>query len=432
MSIAAGLALVVLSISLMLGAMVAVRLVGDRLRLGPETRRKLVHVSTGIYALTLPLTFHARWPVVLLIIASIAVMLALRIRTLRGGLASTLHAVERKSYGEIYLALAVGFLFFQSQGQPILYVLPILTLTLSDAAAALVGTSYGRKRFPVEAGHKSVEGVVAFFVVTWLLAMTLLLAMTDSPRLTVIMLSLLVAAFGALVEADSWRGLDNLFIPLAVHFLLVGRLEAPVESLIVLAFGFVVSIAAIILAAPMLRLTVHAARAYGILVFLVFTIAGPIDALAPLAAILAHVVAQRVRPSLSDYPDLDLLAVVAGACLFWLFVGRYFGRDASDLFDLTFVALAAIFVALALEGFSRWWLPLVPAGAAAFALAITEKHPDYDGWHGALWPWLAIALVLSLAPAAWPALFDRYRTLRALALAAAAPILLFVWKGVLA
>jgi phytol kinase len=232
MSLATGFGLIVFSIALLLGAMAAVKLLARRFELAPELQRKLVHVSTGLYALTLPLTFRDRWPVVVLILASIVVMLALRLPLLaRSGLASTLHAVERKSYGEIYLSCAVGFLFFQSQDQPILYVLPILTLTLSDAAAALVGTSYGRKRFPVEGGVKSVEGVVAFFVVTWLLAMILLLAMTDAPRLSVIALGLLVAAFGALVEADSWRGLDNLFVPLSLYFLLAGNLNAPVPIL---------------------------------------------------------------------------------------------------------------------------------------------------------------------------------------------------------
>ena len=40
-----------------------------------------------------------------------------------------------------------------------LYVLPILVITLSDTASALVGTSYGRGAFAVEDGSKSIEGV---------------------------------------------------------------------------------------------------------------------------------------------------------------------------------------------------------------------------------------------------------------------------------
>ena len=139
MSAAAGLGLIVCSIALLLGAMAAVKELARRFDLGPELQRKLIHVATGLYALTLPLTFRDRWPVVALILASVAVMLALRLpQFARSGVASALHAVERRSYGEIYLCLAVGFLFFQSQGRPILYVLPILTLTLSDTDARAV------------------------------------------------------------------------------------------------------------------------------------------------------------------------------------------------------------------------------------------------------------------------------------------------------
>jgi phytol kinase len=432
-SLLAGLGLIALSIALLLAAMSAVKLLGRKIKLAPETQRKLVHVATGLYALTLPLTFRDRWPVMTLIVVSVAVMLLLRLpRFAHGGLASTLHAVERKSYGEIYLAVAVGFLFFQSRGEPILYVLPVLTLTLSDAAAALVGTSYGRKRFPVEAGVKSVEGVLAFFVVTWLLAMILLLAMTDAPRGTVIALSLLVAAFGALVEADSWRGLDNLFVPLSVYFLLAGRLDASVASLAALGAIFGLSVAAITWAAAALGLSRHAARAYGILFFLVCSIAQPKDALLPVLAIFAQALAHRVRPSRSDFPDLDLLAAIAGASVFWLFAGRFFGHSAIDLYDLTFAALTGVFIALAVDGAKRWLLAPAFVGLAALAMELTGWNPRAAEWHGPFWPWIVAAVALSLAaPARWPQAFERYRSLRAVAIAAAAPLTLFIWKGVI-
>ncbi|MGD0721006.1 MAG: hypothetical protein ABR970_08155 [Roseiarcus sp.] len=434
MSAAAGLGLIVCSIALLLGAMAAVKELARRFDLGPELQRKLIHVATGLYALTLPLTFRDRWPVVALILASVAVMLALRLpQFARSGVASALHAVERRSYGEIYLCLAVGFLFFQSQGRPILYVLPILTLTLSDAAAALVGTTYGRKRFPVEAGVKSVEGVVAFFVVTWLLAMILLLAMTDAARGSVIALGLLIAAFGALVEADSWRGLDNLFVPLSLHFLLAGNLDAGVWDLVGLSLVFIGALAAMNAAAPILRLSHHAARAYGILIFLVCSIAQPRDAILPVLAILVHILAQRLRPSRSRYPDLDLLAVIAGASLVWLFLGRWFGHSAIPLFDLTFAAMAAAFLGLALRGRRRWALAPALLILAWVAWEVAGWTPGASGWLGPLWPWIVATLALSVAvPLSRPHLFDRFRSPRVLGLAAALPLALFVWKGVVA
>src|SRR6185369_12578223 len=124
-----------------------------------------------------------------------------------------LHDVQRTSYGEILLAIAVAFVFYFSIGRPVTYVLPIAVLTLSDTAAALVGVNYGRKRFTVEAGTKTLEGVAIFFLVTFILSSVILLLMTDIGRLNVVLLSAVVAAMSALIEADSWRGFDNLFVP---------------------------------------------------------------------------------------------------------------------------------------------------------------------------------------------------------------------------
>ncbi len=211
-------------------------------------------MATGIYALTLPFTFSEPWPVLVLAALAALVLLVLRLpRFANTGLGTTLHGVERKSYGELLLALSVGFIFYFSVGKIVLYVLPIAVLTLSDAAAALIGTRYGRKHFAVEAGTKSLEGVAMFFMVTWILGMVLLL-MTDIGRVNVVLLSLVIAAFGALVEADSWRGFDNLFVPVGIHLFLASHLETQPLQLLLLTTTFVVVLCGILLLAPVLRL----------------------------------------------------------------------------------------------------------------------------------------------------------------------------------
>ncbi|MDF2983933.1 MAG: cytidylyltransferase family protein, partial [Devosia sp.] len=218
----------------MLSLMGGVRYFAGRYSIGPETQRKLVHVATGTAALFFPLLFSNALPVFLLIGAALLLMLALRSPML-ASVGGVLHEVKRESWGEIYLALAIAFTFFRGLGEPILYVLPLLVITLSDTASALVGTTYGKRRFAVEDGSKSLEGVAAFFVVTWLVALVTLLLLTDAPRLNVVVLSFLVAAFCALVEADSWRGLDNLFVPIGAHLLLQQYLASSSAELVVVA-----------------------------------------------------------------------------------------------------------------------------------------------------------------------------------------------------
>ena len=106
------LALVGLSAAVLLAIMGGVKWLGMRFGWDPELQRKGVHVATGLYATALPLLFSERWPVLLLIGIAGSVLLLLRLpRFAKTGLGSTLHGVERKSYGELLLAVAIAFTF---------------------------------------------------------------------------------------------------------------------------------------------------------------------------------------------------------------------------------------------------------------------------------------------------------------------------------
>lgn len=431
MSIAANLALVVGSILLLLGVMAAVKAGAGRFAIGQETQRKLVHVATGLYAVILPLVFAELWPILVLAIAALVVLLALRTPFVaKTGFASSLHGVTRKSHGELYLVLAVGFLAFRSQDNAVAYVLPLLILTLSDAAAALVGVTYGRVKLKMEEGAKSVEGTLAFFATTCLIAIITLLLMTDAPRLSVVLLSLTIAAFGAMVEANSWKGLDNLFIPVGLHLFLVSHLDAPPAQLVALTVGFLVVAVTVLALAPRLGVTQQAAKAATVLVFLVCSVTAPHNAILPMIAILAHLAARHGRPCHSRHPDLDLLGTVAGVALLWLFVGEYAGATAINMFNLTFGIGAAILMTLAVGTWSRW--AVIGAVLATFAalLVVAGWNPHAVSWLPVLWPWAAAAMAVGcLLALRTPAWFDRYRAPRVFALALIVPVLLYAWEA---
>ena len=411
MSVTMNLLLIAGSISAMLGLLASVKWLGARYGLSVELQRKCVHVGTGLYALTLPLTFSERWPALLLISLSLVVLLGLRLRRFAGdGISSAVHGVARKSYGELFLALSVGFLFFASQGQPVLYVLPILVLTLSDAAAALTGTRYGRRHFQVVAGTKTWEGVTMFFLVTWILALVLLLLMTEMDRSKIVLFSVMIAAFGALVEADSWSGFDNLFVPIGIHLLLANNLDTAPLALGLLVLAFLAMLVFMLAFAPVLGLTNHAARAYAVLV------------------VFAHIVARNVRPCRSPYPDLDLIAVMTGAALFWLFLGNYTGQNALNAYNLGFAGAAIGFLALLPRRLALFAVLGVSA-VTAILFFVAAANPSYTQWHGPLWPWALGSLALCLAAVVLrPALFDRYRSVRVIGLSLAVPLILFLAK----
>ena len=199
--------LAIVAVAALLGGIALIRTAGTRLGWSGEVQRKGVHVMVGLFAMTLPALFPGRWPVVLLVLLALGVMLAMRLSGgLLGRAGAAIHSVERRSFGDIWLAVAIGFLFLRSEGHYILYGLPLAIITLSDAAAALTGSAYGHRRFPTEDGVKSWEGVTAFIMVGWVAAMAMLLLFSDAPRGNVIVLGLVITGFGAMVEAVSWRG----------------------------------------------------------------------------------------------------------------------------------------------------------------------------------------------------------------------------------
>ena len=167
MSALAQLGLALGSVAALMALMGVIRHVAQAWQINAEVQSKLVHIGTGLYAITLPWLFPERWPVYVLVAVTLVIMVILRLPNSRLG--ATLHGVERQSYGDFLLAISVGVCLFLAEDQLYLYVLPIAILTLADAAAALTGTAYGTKFFRVEEGRKSIEGSVAFFIVSWML-----------------------------------------------------------------------------------------------------------------------------------------------------------------------------------------------------------------------------------------------------------------------
>lgn len=427
-AIAGQFALIVASIGLLLGVMGLVRMVAERFDIGPELQRKAVHIATGGYALILPVLFKEHWPVLLLIAVTLVVMLVLRSGSFaRSGIGAAVHSVERRSYGDMLLAVAVGFLFVRSSGEPVLYALPILVLTLSDAAAALVGTAYGRKLFQVEAGIKSLEGVAAFFLVTCIIAMVMLLLMTDIPRVNVVLLAFAVAAFGALVEADSWRGFDNLFLPVGLHLFLVQHMDKPPLGLALLIIGVAVTLVVMMAFARPLGLTSHAARAYTVALFLICSYTEAQNAILPGLALLAHLAARATSPTRSPFPDLDSIAALAAISLLWLFFGEWFGRTAISFYTMTFAGVIAALALIAFGDRAGRTMHLAAAVILSAALAvafhwIVGLGPEATRWHGALWlPLTATLLLASAAAILRPDIFARYRSPRVAVLAGLVP-----------
>lgn len=427
----AQLAIAIGSVLALLGLMGLVRHLARRRGLSAELQRKLVHVGTGCYAMVLPYLFSDRWPVYFLLGLTLVVMILLRLPGVaRGGIGETLHGVERRSYGDLLLALAVGVVFLISGGVPILYVLPLAVLTLSDAAAALTGTHYGTRFFPVEAGQKSVEGSITFFMVTLIVAMICLLLLSDVPRANVVLVALIVAGFATLIEADSWRGFDNFFLPAGLSVFLIAHIYSPPAELIRIMLVFCVAIWVARWVAPGLGVNRHAARVYVIAGFLLISATAPSNTVLPLMIFVAQAYASRVRPCNSAFPELDCVAAVALFSFGWLASENITHFNALVYFKLTALGMAAGFVFLTLPGAGL--RRAVVAGVAIPGLILTYGWQVRGAIDGAL-PLSLAAMALVAAPVlARPAWFDSARALKLTLIALILPLLawgLALWQA---
>ncbi|MEP5758228.1 MAG: hypothetical protein ABJ327_02730 [Litoreibacter sp.] len=417
------------SVAILLGLMAGVKRLANAHDISAEVQRKLVHMGTGFYALSLPWLFADDWPVFMLVGLTLVVMMILRLPVFaKGGIGETLHGVERQSYGDILLALAVGTVFLLSDGNTILYVLPIATLTLADAAAALTGSRYGRKFFTVEDGQKSIEGSTAFFMTTLVIAMVCLLLLSDVSRPNVILLAAMVAAFGTLVEADSWRGFDNFFLPAGLMIFLESHMNSPWHDLTALIGMFLIAIFVFLRVAPRFGITKHAARVYIIATFLLISVTAFQNTILPLLVFVLHAAAHRLNPCQSDYPALDIVAAVALTSFGWLAIGLIAEMNALMYYGLMSMGLCIGLIAIALGKFPIW-IRLGAAlifGMGLFGLysSLMLYNPASVRWPGDMrFIGAAVIGMMAVGGAIRPAAFDTHRAVKFTLLAVLVPVL---------
>jgi phytol kinase len=191
-----------------------VRLLQSAAGVGSETGRKLVHMGMGVIALALPWLFSDAGPVWLLAALATAALLAVRfIPAVTRHLGGVLGGVQRFSLGEVYFAPGVALAFTLARGQAAEFCGAVGVLTFADSAGALVGTRWGRHRYPALGQAKSIEGSAAVFVASILCVTLTAAVLGDESWPAALAGGLLAGALVTVVEAVASHGLDNLLLP---------------------------------------------------------------------------------------------------------------------------------------------------------------------------------------------------------------------------
>ena len=334
------------SVALLFAMLVTVSALVRRFGLHPELARKTIHVGLGLYCLTFPLLFSSPWPVLAICGLCLLLLLCVRLARVRqGGIGAGLHGVLRESYGELIFGASVALLFVLGRHDPVTYVLPLAILTLSDAAAALVGVRYGRATFQVAQSYKSLEGAAVFFMTACIICLVLLLLMSDASRLNVIVLSACIAAYGTLVEATSWRGWDNFFLPVAIHLVLAHHVDSPTWLLLGGATIGAAGLAAMLGLRRMLGLDVHSAVFVTALLATIGMASSSWNLIAPGIALGCHLLADPRRRAPEPDAHLKLGLVILMLALGWYLVADLTQRPTVFAFNMTFAALGVALLA---------------------------------------------------------------------------------------
>lgn len=306
----------------LLAGMPLLRLIAARCGASAEVARKSVHVLMGSICVIFPWIFDRPLPVwILALLATIPLSIVRLIPALRSGMGSALHGISRPSYGEVLFAPAVATVFHYSGGDPFLYGIPIGILTLADAASALCGTRWGKRRYGCGGGFKSVEGSLIFLLTAFVCVFLPLWlgGRTDLHHAFWIALSLSTLAM--MVEGISDRGFDNLVIPVFSVFVLERLLELENGALVGRFSVLGALLAVVLIGSRWSTLNGGALLGGALLGYGCAVLAGWHFALPPSALFVCHVVNTRKHRLTNSFDHrLDAVASHAIACMPWVLV----------------------------------------------------------------------------------------------------------------
>ena len=285
-----------------------------------ETARKSVHVAMGLGCVAFPWIFERPLPV--WILTGIVTMLlgVLRaIPSLRSGVGSALHGIKRLSYGEILFAPAVAMVFHGSQDRPLLHVIPIGILTISDAAGALAGTRWGKRSYGCGDGFKTVEGSLMFLATAFLCVFLPLYLSGETAAMRGAWIAIILATLAMMAEGTSDRGFDNLVVPVGCLFVLGRLMDCETPALINRFVVLVLLLALVLWGSRWSSLSGAALLGAALLGYVCAVIADWRFALPPAGVFLCHVFTTR-RHKLTQHFDHRLDAVLAHSigCLPWV------------------------------------------------------------------------------------------------------------------
>ena len=311
----------------------------------PEALRKLLHTGSGLLTLSFPFLFDELWPVFLLTGATTILLATVKFSPWwHRRLGHVVDGVQRTTLGEIYFPISVAIVYWLSFGQtPLLFVIPVLVLTLADATGALVGMRYGLSHYV--GANKTFEGSAAFAVVAFFCIHVPLLLWGEVGRTETLLIAATLALVVMLLEGSAWRGLDNLFIPIGGFFLLRTYLPLDVPALIVRFLVVLTLVVLVFLSRRSTTLADDSLVAGVFLCYITWALMGYRWLVPPLFVFVGYsLMSPRTPENSRRMHDVPVILSVWVAAVAWLAIARALGDPLLIFpFTLVFATHLAIF-----------------------------------------------------------------------------------------
>jgi dolichol kinase len=198
-------------------------LIYRRLGLKGEITRKFAHFTATLSTVTFPYLFTDHWYVLVLALAFFLVLFISR----NGTQLKSIHDIDRKSVGSYLLPLSIylTFLFSNLLDNKFLYILPIIILAVCDPMAGILGINLKVNNHKISIfgikTKKTVLGSGSFLLSSFIISIIALYFNRMVFDLKTFWLALAIALVSTIAEMLSWRGSDNLFIPVSVLVMLI-------------------------------------------------------------------------------------------------------------------------------------------------------------------------------------------------------------------
>ena len=297
-------------------------------KMSPELARKAVHITLGVPVLMLPWLFDSHLQVWILLTGALVMLVAIRSR--KQGVGAGLHSVARSSIGEFAYIGGVLVLWHLAKDQPPIYLASLLVLMISDAVAALVGVRYGRLKYICLSGIKSWEGSLAFLGSATLIIFTTFRLSSPNPSPQLLLLALTVALLVMMMEAVSWQGWDNLFVPVAVCILLQQYLSFSLPDLW-WRFGVLLALFTLLQWRKGSSLLSDGGALAAVLAgYFCYVLGDGVLLMTVLLFFAAYVRSTRIQPSHTTRThDLPAVLAITGPAILWALLGWLSGNSYS-------------------------------------------------------------------------------------------------------